>query len=441
MNTSHCHAIAATFLSSKNRSLVVGARASILLVAVASCSPSGGDVSPSSEGSSNQGDQMFGDPAAGGWTVAGGTGGDGSDPGTGESSAGGSAPSSTGGAGNAGTGGGTTGGSAETFHDPNGTIIYADDATQPQIDAASPGDVLLFEPGEHDRFSLDGWNSSECDPLVLVSQDPSNPAKIRNPDRSITIKIDNSSHIVVENLEVEGGLYGIQIATSDHIIVLNNDFHDSEQEGCKVKSRSTYVDILGNKIHHTGRVQNQWGEGIYLGTSGEDDYTGHVWIEGNEIYETANGEALDMKQAVSHVTFRENHVHAIAPGVAGGQTNEGAVQLSGGTDAESADVWVEYNLIEDISWGLGGEAGRHNVGASAIVAFGNGGYIHHNTVRNYQEYGIYFNGAIDNGHTVHEWDNTVEDMGYGAFSGEAVDNVVRADPGYTNPNSPQSWCP
>ncbi|MEM6789786.1 MAG: right-handed parallel beta-helix repeat-containing protein [Myxococcota bacterium] len=154
-------------------------------------------------------------------------------------------------------GGGQDGEPPETFYDPNGTIIYADQPTMPQIAAAQPGDVLLFEPGEHDRIDLDDITSSACDPLVLVSLDPDDPALIGNTTNPgwDTIGIERSSYVVVENLIVEGGITGIRVEGSDHVIVLRNEIRESNHSGFNVRDRSQYVDFIGNLIHHTGRSE------------------------------------------------------------------------------------------------------------------------------------------------------------------------------------------
>jgi len=332
----------------------------------------------------------------------------------------------------------------KSFYDPDGTIIYADQPTMPQIEAASPGDVLLFEPGEHDRIDVDDFISTECDPLVLVSLDPDNPAVIKNTTNPgwEGLGVEDSEYVVVENLIVEGGLSGIRVASSKHVIVIRSEIRLTGHSGFSVKSNSQYVDFIGNEIHDTGQSEPKWGEGIYLGTAAaqdDNDITTHVWVEDNEIYETGYGEAIDMKGGVRYSTFRDNHVHDIRLGIENGQTNEAAVVM-GYSSVEPAYNWVEYNLIEDVSWGGGGEEARPNVGASGIAAFGGGNYVHHNTVRNVLEYGIFFHGYGDPGFFVYEWDNTVINAGYEDSRDGGLKNLMRSDPGIINPNTPQRWC-
>ncbi|MEM6292788.1 MAG: right-handed parallel beta-helix repeat-containing protein [Myxococcota bacterium] len=334
----------------------------------------------------------------------------------------------------------------ESFWDPDGTVIYADQATMPQIEAASPGDVLLFEPGEHDRIDIDGFVSSECDPLVLVSLDPDNPAIIRNTTNPgwETLGVANSSYVVIENLILEGGISGIRIEESDHAIITRSEIRLTNHAGLNINTASAHVDFIGNSIHDTGQSEPKWGEGIYVGSAQAQqkdgpDVTTHVWIENNEIYETGYGEAVDLKGGVRHTTVRGNHIHDIRLGIENDQTNEAAIVM-GFESSEPAENWVEFNLVEDVSWGGGGEDARPNVGASGIAAFGGGNYLHHNTVRNVLEYGVFFHGYMDPGFFVREWDNTVENAGYEDFRDGGLIDLTRSDPGFSNPNARQQWC-
>jgi len=224
--------------------------------------------------------------------------GGGVDPGTGGSSStgtGGSADPGTGGSSSSGSGGSPSGGERESYTDPNGTIIFADQPTMPQTNAASPGDTLLFEPGEHDRIDVDDVMSTECAPLVLASLDPADPALIKNTTNPgwEALGVEGSEYVVIEDLIVEGGLSGIRVARSDHVIILRTEIRYTGHSGLSVNSNSHYVDFVGNTIHDTGQSEPKWGEGIYLGTAASkdpNDITTHIWMEDNEIYQTGGGQ-------------------------------------------------------------------------------------------------------------------------------------------------------
>ena len=85
--------------------------------------------------------------------------------------------------------------------------------TQTQVDNASPGDTLLFETGIHGEIDLNDIINTECDPMVLMSQDPLNPATIYRSTISSgeALAIRRSEYIIVENLIMDGGMFGTWI--------------------------------------------------------------------------------------------------------------------------------------------------------------------------------------------------------------------------------------
>lgn len=324
--------------------------------------------------------------------------------------------------------------------EPSGTIIYADQPTQAQIDAASPGDTLLFEPGTHDKISLSGIIATECAPLVLMSLDPNDPAKIYEAsiDGGKGVHVFESKYIVIDNVIVEGALYGMDIQHSEYIIVKNCEIMNTGQEGTKTRDRSRHIDWINNKIHDTGTRPNfsGYGECMYIGTGSyansmfsDADSTAFVWIENNEVYNCGNGEAVELKPWVRNSTVKGNTIYNIVPGTSY-QTNEGALVVWGSGDKPSNN-WIENNSIDNVTWGETGGAG--------LVSFGGGNYLFNNTIGDCEEAAIYFNGYNDNGHYVYDYGNTINNTTGNDYKGN-LSGLIQADPGISNPHSAQSWC-
>lgn len=325
---------------------------------------------------------------------------------------------------------------------PTGTIIYANQATQPQIDAASPGDTLLFESGVHDKISLNGIIATECAPLVLMSLNPNDPAKIfeSNINGGKGIHIFESEYIIVDNLLVEGALYGIDVQHSEYIVVKNCQVMNTGQEGTKTRDRSRHIDWINNKIHDTGTRPNfsGYGECMYIGTGSyansmfsDADSTAFVWIENNEIYNCGNGEAVELKPWVRNSTVKGNVIYNIVPGTSY-QTNEGALVVWGSSD-KPGNNWIENNNIDNVTWG--------ETGGSGLVSFGGGNYLLNNMIGDCEEAAIYFNGYNDPGNYVYEWNSTINNTTGDDYKGLAqLDDLRQQDPGYSNPHVAQTWC-
>lgn len=324
----------------------------------------------------------------------------------------------------------------------NTITILKNQNTQNQIDQAQPGDTLLFEAGDHDRIDIHSIVSSECNPLVLMSLDPNNPARIYEPSLSTdrSLHIFESEYVVVDNLIIEGALYGVDVQHSVHIVVKNCEVKNTGQEGTKTRDRSRHIDWINNKIHDTGTRPNfsGYGECMYIGTGSyansmfsDADSTAFVWIENNEVYNCGNGEAVELKPWVRNSTVKGNKIYNIAPGTSY-QTNEGALVAWGSRD-KPGNNWIENNNIDNITWG--------ETGGSGLVSFGGGNYFINNTVGNCEEAAIYFNGYLDFGFYVYDWNNTINNTTGDDYKGlNNLDDLRQQDPGISNPHTPQSWC-
>ncbi|MDH4276927.1 MAG: right-handed parallel beta-helix repeat-containing protein, partial [Acidimicrobiia bacterium] len=115
--------------------------------------------------------------------------------------------------------------------------------------------------------------------------------------------------------------------------------------------------IRCNTIHHTGMLDHEFGEGVYVGTgrTGAVDRTSGVLIEGNEIHSIAN-EAVDVKRYTTDVTIRHNLIHDVTP-YYGGAISLGLNKNNWGP----ANYLVEYNRIWNVS------SGRHYAQAIAVA--------------------------------------------------------------------------
>jgi hypothetical protein len=319
-------------------------------------------------------------------------------------------------------------------------VVDPNQNTQNQVDQASPGDTLLFAPGTHDKIDIHSIISTECDPLVIMSQDVNDPAVIYEPNLNSdrAIHIFESEYVIIENLIAEGALYGIDVQHSEYIIVRDCEVRNTGQEGTKTRDRSRHVDWINNKIHDTGNRPNYsgYGECMYIGTGsyvnsmfGDADSTAFVWIENNEVYDCGNGEAVELKPWVRNSTVKGNTIYNIVPGTSY-QTNEGALVVWGGDD-RPGNNWVESNFIYDITWG--------ETGGSGLVSFGGGNYLLNNTIGDCEEAAIYFNAYGDDGYYVYDFGNTIDNNTGSDYKGN-LSNLRQYDPGISNPHTAQSWC-
>ena len=305
------------------------------------------------------------------------------------------------------------------------------------------GDTVLVKPGKYANISLSDRLYSEKNPLVVRAFD-SNTVFISGDtiSKGSSLEIRNCRYIVIEGLTFINSMWGIYVKNSDHIIIRNNEIYNTGQEGSHIGRSSKYVDITGNKIHNTGQFNSKWGEGIYVGSGsywGKNfpDNCEYIWIENNHIYETGNGEGINIKGESFHITVRNNQIHDIHPGTKE-QYNQAGITVEGTENSiennyrlsEKRDVWVEYNIVWNVSDG-------YSDWNNGIMFFGTGVYILNNTVYNCTNIGIYGNNWKNLGLENYVYGNNISRCGTIMYLDPEL-RVSEIDPG-KNPHSPQTW--
>ncbi|AGA80398.1 Ig-like domain-containing protein [Echinicola vietnamensis] len=312
------------------------------------------------------------------------------------------------------------------------------------IQNANGGDELVFSPGTYSKVLIQNRQFTENAPLIIKSDGTGEVIFETVTNTGTAFKIINSSYIVLQGVFVRGGLNGIVLEGSDHIMILNNDISGPGQAGIHVHYSCSYVDIIGNHIYNTGLRNSQYGEGIYVGT-GNYAYTTfpdnceNIWIENNELHHCGNGEAINIKGESFHVTVRDNVMFDIAPGTAT-QYNQAAVTVEAASVSitndyrldEWRDTWVENNIIYNVAGGY--EERSSNNG---IMFGGSGCYIIGNTVFNCEERGLYGNSFKSLGFDTYVYNNNTYDNGINTLYNSAL-TILDQDPG-PNPNVPQNW--
>ena len=311
------------------------------------------------------------------------------------------------------------------------------------LNNAKGGDTVLVKPGTYSKVTLSDKRFSEQKPLI-VRADGSGTVIVKGDTitRGSALELNNCSYIVLEGIAFTNAMWGIYVKGSAHILIRNNEITNTGQEGCHIGRSSKYVDIIGNKIHDTGKFNSKWAEGVYVGSgsygrSNFPDNCEYIWIEGNHIYKTGNAEAVNIKAESFHVTVRNNKIHDIHPGTSE-QYNQAAITVEGGDNSlknnyrldEKRDVWIENNTIENVSDG-------YSDWNNGIMFFGTGVYILNNTIYNCADKGILGNNWKDLGHVNYVFGNTITNCGTGMDLHPDL-KISESDPG-KNPHSPQKW--
>lgn len=241
------------------------------------------------------------------------------------------------------------------------------------VAAARPGDVINLASGVYSRVDhqLDRGHRSGTASAPIVIQAAAGATPIidagdnGNPSRRFAVSIIRSAHVRVRGLEIRNGIFGALSRGSASITFEHNHIHHLGQVGVATGAAETPggyepssdTVIRCNRIHHTGMLDHEFGEGIYVGNGGTDvvDRTSGVLIENNEIHSIAN-EAIDVKRYTTNVTIRRNLIHDVTP-YYGGAISLGLNKNHWGP----ANYLVEGNAIWNVS------SGRHYAQAIAVA--------------------------------------------------------------------------
>lgn len=312
-----------------------------------------------------------------------------------------------------------------------------------KINSAQGGDTVLIKPGIYTKISLSDKKYSAQKPLIVRAEvSESVVIKGDTTTKGSSLEISNCSYVIIDGMAFTNSRWGIYVKNSEYIILKNNEIYSTGQEGCHIGRSSRFVDIAGNKIHHTGLFNSKWAEGIYIGSGSYGgtnfpDNCEYIWIENNHIYETGNAEGINVKGECFHVTVRNNQIHDIHPGT-NVQYNQAGITVEGAENSiknnyrldEKRDIWIENNTIQNVSDG-------YSDWNNGIMFFGTGVYILNNTISKCTNKGIYGNNWKNLGLKNFVYGNIISRCGKNVVIHPEV-KVSESDPG-KNPNSPQKW--
>lgn len=231
------------------------------------------------------------------------------------------------------------------------------------LKAAEAGDTINLETAAYSEIQFRaefGHRSGTSGRPIVIQAAPGASPTIDPGAGSLSDKhavaVVDLEHVIVRGLEIRHGLFGVVASGAKNITLEHNDVHDVGLAGIVANSSergsglqpSRDIAIRCNQVHHTGRMDPEYGEGIYLGSgaTGVVDATSDVVIEGNEIFLTSN-EAIDVKRHVTDVAIRHNQIHDVSP-YYGGAISLGLNKNSWGP----ANYIVEYNKIWAVRSGL-----------------------------------------------------------------------------------------
>ena len=252
------------------------------------------------------------------------------------------------------------------------------------LELLAPGGTIRLAPGVHKPIALEDYVGNAAAPLRIVAMDGAViHAAALNIDAAVRIK--GSSHVVLQNLQLEHALWGLVIEGSRGVALFDSTVSDIGQEAIRVRDGSSQIRIERNSVFNTGMrsdIEHQSGEGIYIGTGTPSgvDAVDDIRIVDNDIFQTSD-EAIDIKAAATNIVIANNRVSDISTGTSGAVV----VHLDATPDAEDPNVIIERNVIRNVRRTSPYRDGNCIVAAATVT-------IVNNVLHDCEHRGIYLRG-------------------------------------------------
>lgn len=175
-----------------------------------------------------------------------------------------------------------------------------------------PGDRLLLEPGDYlQGLPLHNLSGEAGRPIVIEAANPAAPPRFRARPRANTVSLVNVRHLVIRNLELDGGNQPVDAVKAEghsryaDFITLENLFihdHAASQQNVAISTKCPAFGwvVRGNRIERVGT-------GMYFGDSdGSDPFVGGI-IEANRIAHTLGYNLQVKHQKARPVEYADRH--------------------------------------------------------------------------------------------------------------------------------------
>lgn len=192
---------------------------------------------------------------------------------------------------------------------------------------ARPGDVIQIADGTYDGNWTARTPGTPAAPIWLCGGPR---AVLTNSGHGVGygLHLDGASWWHVAGFTVTRARKGVVVDAAQHVTLDQLTIYDTDHEGIHLRTNTTDSLITGNQVHGTGRTEERWGEGLYIGsavenwpayTAGLPDRSDRNTVISNTIYDTT-AEPVDIKEGTTGGLVTENDLNAAGLAAAGGDS-------------------------------------------------------------------------------------------------------------------------
>lgn len=307
-----------------------------------------------------------------------------------------------------------------------GNVVRVNSAPQltSALSAAKPGDVIILADGTYSgRFNSTKSGTANAPITVTGSRKAIIDGGSTGNGYTFSIGTPNSSTATsywrLIGFSLTGGQKGVIFDNVQRSVIDSLLVQNTGQEGIHLRNFSSNNTIQNSTVTKTGQVNQQYGEGLYVGTAqsnwssysqGKPDLSNNNQLIGNMISFTG-AENIDIKEATHNGVIRGNQLDGSGMCYSSGGCNfaDSLIDMKG-------EGWtVANNTAKNVHTGWSGAENDgfqvHVISQGASEGSGNNNTFEGNTVSNVGGYG--FNIQSKATGTVVKCDNKVTSAGMG----------------------------
>ena len=230
---------------------------------------------------------------------------------------------------------------------PTGQLVTSADDLTAALAAASPGAVIVLQPGTYSGHFVAAISGTAAAPITLCGGREAvlDGGAVKS---NYTMYLKSVDYWSLIGFTVQGGQKGVVADHVHHSLIKNLYVHDIGDEAIHLREFSTDNTVDGNTIRKTGLNKSFYGEGIYIGTAHSNwctytscrpDNSDRNIIINNDISETT-AENIDIKEGTTGGVIENNHLSGV------------------GMVRSAATAWVN---VKGNSWTLAGNVGQNSI--------------------------------------------------------------------------------
>ncbi len=253
---------------------------------------------------------------------------------------------------------------------------------------ALPGDEIRLAAGVYPgNQRIQNLHGTADEPIRISGVGAQTVFDSANMEAIDTLRIEESSHLVLEDFVVTSGIHGTFVTSSDHIVLDSITWRDIGQEALAIQGTSVDVLVRNCTIANTGLRGGrfaQYGEAIYVGASDGLSPVRDIVISGCDI-SNITAEAVDIKPGSTRVTVSDNRIRRV------NTWNSGAIVAYIGRWNYDFDpeISIHSNVISDVTTTSPYTDGNAiNINSAAT--------IYNNVMFNLEHRGVIVQGTFDN---------------------------------------------